>query len=240
MLNPAEQRLESVDLVLAMLELLAASDGPRALGDIARSLLISKPRAHRHLRALILNGYVHQDIDDRYWLGARLIQLAESARSKLNLAVAARPTMAALRDATGESVTASSLIGGAVTIVELFNGTTIVQFAIRPGTVLPSTNSAHGLVTLAFGKGDAGGEPVDPAMLEQIRQRGWAVAPGLTMTGVNALAAPVFDHSGEVVGAIALVGSIDNIPAEPPAELIAKVCAAAREVSERMGWKDAR
>lgn len=235
-----EQRLESVDLVLAMLECLAASDGPRALGEIARSLAISKSRAHRHLRALAVNGYVHQDVDDRYWLGARLIHLADSARSRLSLAVAARPTMSALRDATGETVTCSTVIGNSVTIVELLYGTTIIQFAVRPGTVLSPTRSAHGLVALAYGKVDAAGEAVDAEQLEAIRARRWAVAPGLTMTGVNALAAPIFDHTGSVAGAIALVGSIDTIPGEPPVELIRQVCVAAHKISERMGWSEIR
>lgn len=230
-----DKGLESVDLVMAMLELLAGRAAPMALGEVARALDISKPRAHRHLRALGVNGYVVQGDDDRYGIGRGLIQLADTARSRMTFAAAARPAMAALRDATGQAVTASTLIGGAITVVELINGRTIVQFAVRPGTTLDATRSAHGLVALALGK-VAATEPVSEAQLADIRARGWAVAPGLIMTGVNALAVPVFDQRSEWAGNIALVGSIDHIPAEPPAALIAQVQAAAAEISKSLAW----
>ena len=53
--------LNSVDLVLRLVELLAASREPRGVTDVARELGISKPRAHRHLRALVQRGYARQD-----------------------------------------------------------------------------------------------------------------------------------------------------------------------------------
>jgi len=52
--------LESVDLVLRLLEHLAASPAPRGVSEVARELCISKPRAHRHLRALVQRGYASQ------------------------------------------------------------------------------------------------------------------------------------------------------------------------------------
>ncbi len=234
--DKGDRGLESVDLVVSMLELLAAQTQPMSLGDVARGLAISKPRAHRHLRALGINGYVVQGDDDRYGIGARLIQLADTARSRMTFAVAARPAMTALRDATGQAVTAATLIGGNITVVELINGRTIVQFAVRPGTTLHPARSAHGLVALSLGKIDAGNEPVPEGLLCDIRARGWAVAPGLIMTGVNALAAPVFDPRGEWVGSIALVGSIDHIPALPDPALIEQVQQAASEISKNLAW----
>lgn len=236
-LDTFSQRLESVDLVLAMLELLAEAPEQQSLGDIARKLDISKSRAHRHLRALGVNGYVHQDSDDRYGVGARLVKLADVARSRLTFAVAAREAMAVLRDRTRETVTASALVGGKVTIVELLNGSMIVQFAVRPGTVMSPTRSAHGLVAAAFGGLDIADAPPPAEPLVDIRARGWAVAPGMMMTGVNALAAPVFDHAGVWAGTIALVGSIDTIPAEPETDLVMQVTDAARQASQRLGWR---
>lgn len=230
----SDQRLESVDLVVSLLELLASHTQSMTLGEVARALDISKPRAHRHLRALGVNGYVVQGADDRYGIGGRLIQLADMARSRMTFAAAARPAMIALRDATGQAVTAATLIGGKVTVVELINGRTIVQFAVRPGTTLHPTRSAHGLVAVAQGKIAAGDEPLSESQLAEIRARGWATAPGLIMTGVNALAAPVFDPRGEWVGTVALVGSIDHIPADPSAEMIAQVQAAATEISRNL------
>ena len=34
--------------------------------------------------------------------------------------------------------------------------------------------------------------------VDKVRKRGWAVAPGEVLSGINALAAPVFDAGGEL------------------------------------------
>lgn len=227
-----EDRLESVDLVLNLLELLAHAAGPRSLGDIARALAISKPRAHRHLRALLANGYLRQELDtDRYEITAKLMVLGEAVRGRLSFAAAVRGAMADLNQATSQAVTASTLVAGQVTVVELIHGRTLVQFAIRPGTVMDPERSAHGLVAAAFGTDRPG------ALLDQIRQRGWATAPGEIVTGVNALAAPVFGHDRQWAGTIAIVGSIDDIPAVPPAAMIELVTVAAQQTSRHLGYR---
>jgi len=238
-----DDRLESVDLVLGMLELLSGSPQPRSLGDIARALDITKPRAHRHLRALVLRDYVRQDEDtDRYEITARLLGLGEAVRGRISFAGTARPAMTTLRDATGQAVTASTLVAGKVTIVELLHGRTLVEFAVRPGTVMDPRLSAHGLVALAFGPGkqilgEAGLAGAPETELAAVRAQGWATAPGRIVTGVNALAAPAFGHDGAWAGTVAIVGSVDAIAAEPDAYLIDAVRAAAADISERLGWR---
>ena len=240
-----DERLESVDLVLGLLELLSGSPRPRSLGDIARALDISKPRAHRHLRALVLRDYVRQEEDtDRYEISAKLLGLGEAVRGRLSFAGAARPAMTRLSDATGQAVTASELVAGQVTIVEMLHGRTLVEFAIRPGTVMDPLLSAHGLIALAFGPctrilHDAGLTTVPQDELALVRERGWATAAGRIVTGVNALAAPAFGHDGAWAGTIAIVGSIDAIPAEPEAVQIEAILTAARDISARLGWKGA-
>ena len=73
------------------------------------------------------------------------------------------------------------------------------------------------------------------AEVETVRTQGWATADGEVLIGVNALAAPIFDHANIWCGAIALVGSSHFIPAQPASEQIAHVVQAARRVSKRLG-----
>jgi IclR family KDG regulon transcriptional repressor len=73
------------------------------------------------------------------------------------------------------------------------------------------------------------------AELDRVRAQGWATAPGESMEGVNALAAPVFDGSGAMVGALAILGSIQFIRATPSAEQVRHVVAAAARLSARLG-----
>ena len=249
--------LESVDLVLRLIELLADAREPRGVTQIARALSISKPRAHRHLRALVQRGYAHQDPrTEGYEIGVRVLALGEAVRDRFDVARAIRPVMGPLRDATGMAVTASALIEGAVTVVDLLQGRTLVDFGVRPGSRLDFHASAHGLVALAFGpprlleqvlagplRAWTERTMTDPAAIRaevaRVRRQGWASAPDAVLIGVNALAAPVFDHRGEWRGAVAVVGATQFIPEPPTAEQIAQVTEAAAEASRKLGWERA-
>jgi DNA-binding IclR family transcriptional regulator len=70
-----------------------------------------------------------------------------------------------------------------------------------------------------------------------VRKRGWATAPNQTVTGVNTIAAPVFDHSNRLVGSIAIVGSTQFIPDRPKEDLVGEVLAAAQRICSALGWK---
>jgi DNA-binding IclR family transcriptional regulator len=243
--GPEEVLLESVDLVLDLIETLAASR-PLGVSEAARELGISKARAHRHLRALVRRGYARQDpATERYEIGARLLPLGEMARERFGVLDAMRPEMTRLREATGQAVTASVLVDGAVTVLEMLPGRMLIEFGIRPGARLALGASAQGLVALAFGPaalldGVLAGTD-DPRGLmsdvEAARQRGWATAPDRVLVGVNALAAPVFDHGGQMRAALAIVGSTQLIAAEPSADQIAEVTDAARRASLQLGWR---
>jgi DNA-binding IclR family transcriptional regulator len=74
--------------------------------------------------------------------------------------------------------------------------------------------------------------------IAKIRKRGWSTAPDEVIDGVNALAAPVFDHSARMVGSIAIVGATQFIPREPARAQIEAVVGAARRISRALGWKD--
>jgi len=240
--------LESVDLVLDLIERLAASPRPLGVSELARDLHISKARAHRHLRALLRRGYARQDPStDRYEIGARLLPLGEMARERFGVLEAMRPEMVRLREATGQAVTASVLTDGAVTVLEMLPGRTLIEFGIRPGARLELTASAHGLVALAFGhaslldgvlEGRQDGAALR-AEIATVRRQGWATAPDRVLVGVNALAAPVFDHRGEWRAALAIVGSSQLITGEPSADQIAEVTSAARRASLQLGWRAA-
>lgn len=252
---PTEPGLASVDLVLTLMELLAISPRPRGVSDIARELGVSKARAHRHLRALVGRGYARQDpASERYEIAVKLMVLGEAVRDRFDVLTAMRPAMAALREATGQAVTASALVEGAVVVLELLPGRNPIEFGVRPGTALDLHATAHGHIALAFGppallakavvrplKAWTSETLTDPnalvAAVEAARVQGWASAPDQMMLGVGALAAPVFDHAGAWRGTIALVGGAQAIAARPASELLSAITAAAAAASANLGWR---
>jgi DNA-binding IclR family transcriptional regulator len=256
--TPAAGDLDSVDLILRLLELLACASGPRGVTEIAGELVISKARAHRHLRALVRRGYAVQDgRSEGYEVGVKVLSLGESVRERFDVIGAIRPVMGPLRAASGLAVTASALVREEVIVLEMLQGATLIEFGVRPGSRLDLHASAHGLVSLAFGPPELmtrvlAGPPLrrwtdrtltDPEALksavERARKRGWATAVDAVQVGVNALAAPVRDHNGVCRGAVAIVGATQFIPAQPEAAQIALVSGAAAQASRSLGFEGA-
>jgi DNA-binding IclR family transcriptional regulator len=245
---------ESVDFSLRLLERLARSPVPIGVSELAREFDASKATVYRHLQALVQHGFVHQEATtSRYEAGIKLFILGERLRERFDILAVARKDMARLVDETGQAVTLSTLVEGRVVVLEVLQGPAIVNFGTQPGTVLDLHASAHGKVALAFGPvgllerclaGErkawtpqtiCAPEALKRA-LAQVRSRGWATAPNQVLQGVNGLAAPIFRHNGDYVGAVAVAGSIHYVPASPKPEQVDAVTQAAKRISRKLGW----
>jgi DNA-binding IclR family transcriptional regulator len=252
--GPSPAATETVDLSLRLLERLAGSREPLGISDLAREFGTSKTKVYRHLQTLARHAFVRQDgATRRYEAGIKLFVLGERLRERFDILAAGRDDMARLRDETGQAVTLSTLVEEQVVVLELFHGHAIVEFGTRPGTVLDLHASAHGKVALAFGPPGLfercvakplkawtpqtiSSRPALERAVAEVRKRGWATAPNQVLTGVNGVAAPIFNHGGDYAGAIAIAGSVQHISAAPSQEQVRAVVTAARNISQKMGW----
>jgi len=235
-------------LALRILEHLAHRSHNASLGAIAKEFSASKATVYRHLQALAQQGFVHQDAaTGNYEVGIKLVVLGEAARGRFDIVRAARDELIALRDETQQAATICSMVQDSLVVLDLIQGHTVIEFGTRPGTRLALDASAHGKVWLAFSSGTAIEQlltrsracrtPIFVQELAKVRRRGWATAASEVIDGVNALAAPVFDHSARMVGSIAIVGATQFIPPEPGRAQIDAVVGAAQRVSRALGWK---
>jgi DNA-binding IclR family transcriptional regulator len=245
---------ETVDLSLRLLERLASARESIGVSELAREFSASKATVYRHLQTLVRHGFVHQESATlRYSAGIKLFILGERLRERFDILAVAREDMARLRDDTGQPTTLTAFVDGQVVVLEVLQGRAVVNFGTQPGTVLDLHASAHGKVALAFGpegllartiaQGLKAWTPqtiTSPVVLEravaQVRTRGWAVAPNQVLPGVNGLAAPIFNHAGGYAGAVAIAGSIQYIPASPPADQIGAVTHTAELISRKLGY----
>ena len=248
----------TVDLSLYLLEYLVASRRPVGVTDLAKVFRSSKPTIYRHIRALVKHGFARQDEEtSRYEAGIKLLVLGESLRERFNILAAARNEMSLLREATGQAISLSALVNDEVIALELLQGRTIVEFGVKPGSKMDFHATAHGKVALAFGpprllenhcleplKSWTPGTIQTPLALRKyvklIQKNGWATAANEIMGGVNAIAAPIFDHREAYAGAIAIIGSTSLIAAKPAKQFIDLITAAASKVSRALGSQDLR
>ncbi len=244
----------TLDLALRALDLLAQRNVAMPLGELAKELGATKPTLYRHLVTLQRHGFVRQDArSGDYAAGVKLLILGEAVRSQFDVVATARPHLVELRDKTEQSSTLCALVGEELIVLEMIEGRSIIDFGTPRGTRLDFHASAHGRIWLAYGphalteqvmaqplKAWTPGTLTSVAQLrreiEVIRAQGWATAPDEIVTGVNALAAPVFDHRGELAASVAIVGSTQFIKARPDQLQIDAVQQCAQKVSRECGW----
>lgn len=246
--------IQAVLLAFQILEHFAQQPGSVGITELAKKFGTSKSRIHRHIQTLIEGGYVVQDSDgERYRLTARLIALGEAVSENFDIAVAARPALADLHAELGHGVAISIPEGDGVRIVSVMRSTSNIEIGVKQGSLLPYHSSSQGKVAMAFG-GKAlydralslGLPATTPATvadedalsneLDRIRQQGWATSGDQTVTGLNALAAPVFDGLGDFAGAVAIVDSVQFIPDTPSKDQLQAVLSAAGRISQGLGF----
>lgn len=244
--------VRSVQLALHILEAVAFSGEEVGVTQLAERLKLTKGSVHRHLLTLVERGYLVQNsVTARYGLGPKSRLLARLA-PQADLVQIAEGPMRELRDTLGHSVVLSASTPRGALVLNTVPGTSAIEIGVRPGSELSFHASAQGKVLLAFSprpqqqrvlsrplQSFTPHTVADPRRIEDeilgVARLGFAAAPEQAMLGINAVAAPIFDDKDACVGAVALVGSIQFLPAEPDAVAISALKATAQRISRKLG-----
>jgi len=73
--------------------------------------------------------------------------------------------------------------------------------------------------------------------LKKVRKDGFAYSVEEFLEGVNSVAAPIYEYRGKVIAALTVVGPKQRIQTHKIPTLSKKVIQAAKEISEKMGYR---
>lgn len=244
--------VRSVQLAIDVLEAVAFSEEEVGVTQIAERLKVTKGSVHRHLHTLVERGYLAQNpATSRYKIGPKsrlLVRLAPET----DLVQIAEGPMRELRDALGQTVVLSEMTPRGALVVAKLSGTSLIEIGVRSGSELPFHATAQGRVMLAFAP-----RPFQERVLTrplekftehtmtsvariekelwEITKRGYASAPEESMLGINAVAAPIFDSKDACIAALAVVGSIQFLPAKPKPADVTTLINACQQISRKLG-----
>lgn len=239
-----------------MLEVLAISEGPCALSDLAKTCGVTKSNAHRLLKTLEDCRFVRQDPKTRaYEPTLKTWELGIQIFNRLNLRAVARPHLQSLAQATQESVHLSVFEHGEVCYVDKVDSVHAVRAYIGVGDRAPAYCTATGKAILAFLPSDVieracrGLKRYTPntiidarklkAELGRIRERGYAVTCGEWRPGVLGIAAPVKSPSGAVVAGLGIAGPEARMREADMAAQTAVVLKTAERIAHDLGLAEA-
>lgn len=255
--------VQSVERAIAILKAFSVERPERGVGELARELGLHKSTISRLMATLERGGLLQRNPEtQRYRLGTGLLGLAAQAALFLDLRQVARPLLKALGDEFQESVDLVILdppSPGTAQGAQVINLDQFVPPARqvkdigRVGRRMSSHATAAGKVLLASLSGAALDEALPahlPAFtaatitdadlfreeLAAVRRQGYALALEELEAGLNAVAAPIYDHSRVVVAAISAAGPAYRVTPEMLPRLAARLVAVAGEISMLLGY----
>ena len=251
--EPGPSQVQSVDRAIAILYLLAER-GDAGVTDVATALGVHKSTAFRLIAALEAGSLIEQDGGrGKYHLGRGVLRLAGATAGRLELPTESRPVCRQLAANLGEAVNVAILDSGEATSILQEYATSAITGRNWIGQRIPLHATATGKILLAGMDAVALKESLASelhrytpatvtestlleAELAAVREQGWATTTEEFEIGLNAVAAPVRDATGDVVAAVGVSGPTYRLSVDSFPSVAATLLVGAREISARLGF----
>jgi DNA-binding IclR family transcriptional regulator len=218
---------------------------------------LSKASTFRILHSLEKGQWVICDPDTgMYKIGYKLLELGLSLLSHITIKVVSMRHLSELRDITGETVGLSLRIGNERLFIEEMQSNHELRYITPLGKKFSLWYGAVGKVILANMKETEiaaildelkqlrvlrlpSGKLIDldnlRTELAKIKRQGYAVSSGEREPGTSAVAAAIFNHHDEVLGAISVVGPADRFNKARLKKYSVLVSESAKNITQHMG-----
>ncbi len=233
---------------------LLAEWGDGSVSELSEATGSTGSAVHRILTALRRKDLVSQDVDSqRYALSWAVLGLARALSARSDLRTLAYEHMVKIRDVSEETVTLNVRSGLERVCIEQVESFHEVRWVAEIGRVVPLHSGVTGKVLLAYatpkeitaylGSLDTGrrsGPDIPESStlareLDQVRQRGYALAVRDRIRGISAISAPIREPGGMVGAALTLAGPAERCTHEQLKSWVPHLTKATQEISELLG-----
>jgi PcaR/PcaU/PobR family beta-ketoadipate pathway transcriptional regulator len=259
---PTDSRytIEALQRGLQVLSLFSREAPVLSLKEIVDSTGLNKSTAYRIVSTLSESGYLERNSRTKeYRPGLKVLQLGFTAIISLDVRQVAHPYLRQLSAETGETASLSVLDEMEVVYLDRVRNRQIVGVVLGLGSRIPANCASMGKVMLAhlplaelerrLFKNElspcTGHSHAEPDSLKRdllkVQADGYATNDEELEIGLRAVAAPVWDHTGQVIAAINVSGSVRTISRERLTdELAPSVTTTAALISQALGHSGSR
>jgi IclR family transcriptional regulator, KDG regulon repressor len=246
--------VQSLSRAFAILEAVARHREGIGLAELSKLVGLHNSTTFHLAKTMVSLGYIRQERDSkRYRVGRPLFALAASALDEIEMVNVATPIMEELSRQTGESSHFAVRMGDAVVVIARTSGPGAFQLTDRVGVVRPAHCTALGKIILAALRPDqlkrflerveltpsTKKSITEPAVLlreiAEIRRSAVAFDDGEFNPEVRCVAVPVYNFTGDVVGALGVSGPIWRMTDQMLQVRARAVKAAAGQLSAEFG-----
>lgn len=248
--------VQSVERAIAILKSFSLERPERGVSELSRELGLHKSTISRLMRTLEHGGLLSRSPEtERYRLGVDLIGLAAQVVSYMDVREVALPFLRELAEVCQDTVNLSAFDAGqVVNLVQFVPHARRIKNVGRVGRRMAPHCTAAGKVLLAHLPQDELDQVLrgrlerftpftitDPDELRQelvrVREQEYATVCEELEEGLNVIAAPVHDHTGQVVASISVAGPAYRVTPALFPELAARLLDTAEKISRQLGHR---
>jgi IclR family transcriptional regulator, KDG regulon repressor len=225
-----------------------------SLPQVVKLSGLPKTSVHRMLCSLEETGFMRRTADGSYELGFAFLQFGHVVAERLDIRKIALPVMHRLREEVGEAVNLIVRDGNEAIYVEKVDTTEPIRVFTAIGRRAPLYGGACPRILLAYMPEvelEAYLKDVKPERIADntitdlqelrkaiaaTREDGYTISHSELFNYTSAVSAPIFNHSGDIVAGLSIVGTENRYRGENLPFYIEKTVAAAREISGKLGW----
>lgn len=248
--------MQTFERAVAVLNCFTLEKPTLGVREISRKVGLSASTTGRIMSGLKDTGFLNQNSDRSYSLGASVMAWAGVYTATLDVRKTAMPAVEQLHRDTQETISLYILQGDERVCVERRESPHTVRLVTRIGRRLPLYAGSAGKVFLAFLPEASSKEILDHSELmpftsstitdrnlldvelDVVRRQGYAVSTGEWQKEASGIAAPVFGSSREIVAALTISGPSQRFTDAKIREYAPVVTGAAQEVSWNMGYRE--
>lgn len=244
---------QTVSRAIDVIEL--CSEQPRDLRELADLLGVHRTTMLRLLQTLCAAGFVRKDETGRYGVGFRLAGLAQSALEQFDLRNLVHPHILELGERVGHTIQFAIPQGdnlvyvdkveprNSITLNTRIGGNVVIHTAGVSKAILANLPPARRDAILANATYEKYTEKTLTsrqqllARLAEVQAEGSATDAGEYELFSNCIAAPVWDHSGAVAGAISITAFTEKADLDALKLLLPTLLATTSAISHELGWR---
>lgn len=251
----AEKYVQTLERSLDILEVLAQAEEPLGVTEIGNRISLHKSTVHRILQTLCYRGYVDKEKEsERYHLGIKIVELGIRFLNDLEIRKVASSYLSELAKSLDEVVNLVLPDDGEVVYIDKTESSHVVSMQSKVGRRAPMHCTAVGKAILSTYPEEEvlriveakGMERQTPNTiterekllenLREIRESKIAVELEENEIGIICLGTPVFDYSGQVIGAVSVSGPATRMEEKGIAKIGEALKQVGEEISKNLGF----
>ncbi|NLJ57746.1 MAG: IclR family transcriptional regulator [Tissierellia bacterium] len=247
--------VQSIDRAVAIIECFTKEKKELKLTEVSNKLGLNKSTVHGIITTLKHHGFISQDEStQKYRLGIRFIEFGDLVMSSINIRNAALPLINEVCLKIEETVHIAMLDGADVVWIQKQECDKSIKTSTKIGAKAPVYTTADGKIILChqdkdkincyipeeipkFTSNTITDRPEFIKKLEEMKNKGVAIDNEEFVEGVKCVAAPIFDHNGDVKFSLSVTGPAFRMTEEKIKRLTTIIKQAANELSYRIGYR---